>query len=157
MWKAYLKADAWILSKTQDFYLWLLDRTGVYVATCGFAIYAGICTAELLNGGTLWLWLPLLALVGLTMGPKYLMQDRAEHVGFNFIASSMEAWRWRHGLNAAITSCVLLGVILLEPLTMVANLGFLLYGYLMLVRIRDRDKKPFFKPVEKLAVQHGSN
>lgn len=65
MWKAYLKADAWVLSKSQDGYLWLLDRTGVYVATIAFFEYAASCALSILGGSGTILFLCALAVIGL--------------------------------------------------------------------------------------------
>lgn len=47
MWKAYMKGDAWVLSKNQDAYLWLLDRTGVYVGTLLFLCYVYVAVIVL--------------------------------------------------------------------------------------------------------------
>lgn len=149
MQKAYFKLDAWILTKIQVGYLWLLDRTGVYVASLGFSIYAVIGLAEVLDGGWGWLWCLFIVAVGLSLAPRYLMQDKGENNRFNAIAMELTGWRWRHVLTIFLWDITLLALVTLHPWSALANLGFVIYGYLLLVLIRDRDKKPFFKPVEK--------
>ena len=159
MQKAYFKADAWLISKIQDAYLWLLDRTGVYVATLGFGIYVVIGLAEVMDGSMPWLWFVLIALVGLSVVPRYLMQDKGQNERFNALSMAMTEWRWRHLISILIFDMAVVSAITLHPWGILANIGFVLYGYLSLIMIRDRDKKPFFKPVEKqeLALQHGSD
>lgn len=159
MWKVYLKLDAWIISKVQDAYLWLLDRTGVYVATLTFGIYAVVGLSEIMDGGsTLWCGV-LIALVGFSVAPRYLMQDKGENNRFNVISMAMTSWRLRHFIIILMICSSVISAITLHPWAALANLGFVLYGYLFMIMIRDRDKKPFLKPVEKreLALQHGSN
>ena len=159
MWKAYLKLDQKILGVLQDAYLWLLDRTGIYVASTAFLTYAGIAVLEVSGHGSLWVWGPLLALVGLSLGPNYLMQDRAENERFNLIAMLMEGTKWRHVWNIFILQVAVFAIITLDVRFFFVQVGFLIYGYLLLIKIRDRDKKPFLKPAEghDLAVQHGSD
>lgn len=86
MWKVYLKLDAWIISKVQDAYLWLLDRTGVYVATLTFGIYAVVGLSEIMDGGsTLWCGV-LIALVGFSVAPRIsdARQGREQQVQCHF-------------------------------------------------------------------------
>lgn len=156
MWKAYLKADAYILGIIQDAYLWLLDRTGVYVATLCFMIYATAAFVALSTGAPLLFWGPLLLMVGLSMLPRYTLQDKARNEHFNAIALMLQGWLWRHPFQIALSVSMLAETIALEPLQVLIDICFLLYTYMTLVMIRDRDKKPFFKPVEnqELAMQH---
>jgi hypothetical protein len=159
MWQKYLKLDAYVLSKVQDAYLWALDRTGIYVATISFVVYAGIVIMCLSKGYSVWVWLPLLGFVGFSLGPKYLMQDRAENERFNVIAMLMQSSWWRHPLQMSMALFAFIGTVDLDPLEFAIDSGFILYFYLALVMIRDRDKKPFFAPAEtqELAMQHGSD
>lgn len=149
MWKAYLKGDAWVLSKIQDAYLWLLDRVGVYVGTLMFATYVyAAAGAVLARNEPLWLWLILLAMTGWVAGIRYLWQDKAEHERYNMMAMFMEQWRWRHIINVFLGMALIIEIITLSPLAASQEIAFLVYGYLLLIKIRERDKKPFFKPVE---------
>ena len=159
MKKVYFRADTWLISKIQDAYLWLLDRTGIYVATLAFSIYAVICTLEIMDGGTAWIWGAILIFVGLGVVPRYLMQDKGQNERFNALSMALAEWHWRHQLNITIALLGVSSAITLHPWNGLADIGFVLYGYLSLVMIRDRDKKPFFKPVEKqeMALQHGSD
>lgn len=158
MHKAYFKLDAWVIAKIQDAYLWFLDRTGIYVATVGFTVYAVVGISEVLDGGTPWLWGLLLALVGLSLAPRYMMQDKCKNEQFNLIAMAMQDFRGRHLISMTIALIGLLEAVTLHPWSAMADFGFVLYGYLFLIMIRDRNKKPFFKPIENQEVaMHGAN
>lgn len=112
MWKAYLRLDAKIISFFQESYLWLLDRTGIYVATLAFMIYASACAIQVIFlNGPLWLWLPLIALVGLSLSSKYKLQDKGKNELFNFVAMAMEEMWFRHAFNLAVYTIALTEVI----------------------------------------------
>lgn len=148
MWKAYMKGDAWVLSKNQDAYLWLLDRTGVYVGTLLFLCYVYVAVVAVFRQEPIWLWMILLAMAGWVGGVRYLWQDKAQHKRYNSLAMFMEQWRWRHPFNVIIGTVFVGEVVTLNPLAASQEIAFLVYGYLLLIKIRERDKKPFFKPVE---------
>lgn len=151
MRKAYMKVDAWVLSKIQDAYLWLLDRTGVYVGTLMFATYVYVAAGAIFarhESLWLWLWMVLLAMTGWVAGIRYLWQDKAQHERYNSLAMFMEQWRWRHICNVLIGMVLIFEIIILDPLGASSQIAFLVYGYLLLIKIRERDKKPFFKPAE---------
>lgn len=148
MWKAYMKGTAWVLSKIQDAYLWLLDRTGVYVGTLMFVCYVWIAAISVYRGESLWIWMLLLAIVGWVAGVRYLWQDKAQHERYNSLAMFMEQWPWNHVFNIFLGSMFFGFMIMLNPISASQQLAFLLYSYLLMVKIRERDKKPFFKPVE---------
>lgn len=158
MWKAYLGFDAYLIERINTAYLWLLDRTGVYVATLAFITYTAMVALLLANGRSIWFWLPVLAFVGLSMGHKYLMQDKGQNDIFNLGAMQWESWRWRHYFNISIVIFIIVEIIALTPIEAIIDIGFVTYGYLLTIKIRDRDKKPFFEKQEQLAMQeHGSN
>lgn len=147
MWKAYMRVDAWVLFKIQDAYLWLLDRTGVYVGTLMFATYVYVAAGAIFaREESFWLWMVLLAMTGWVAGIRYLWQDRAQHERYNMMAMFMEQWRWRHTFNIFIGMVLIFEIITLNPLAASQEIAFLVYGYLLLIKIREREKKPFFKP-----------
>jgi hypothetical protein len=156
MWKVWLKVDAWILKYIQEIYLWLLDRTGVYVATACFSIYAIVGLSEVAEGGRAWLWGSMLIFAALSLIPKYLMQDRCENERFNAISMAMAGFPWRHWITIPIGLVAIAEVITLHPLSALSDFGFVLYSYLSIIMIRDRDKKPFFEKKQQLAMQEGS-
>lgn len=158
MRKAYMKMDGWIISALQDTYLWLLDRTGVYVATVSFATYTVVAGLNIAQGAfPTWAWIVLLAFVGLSSGHKYLMQDKGKNESLNFSAMRMEEWRWRHSINIALFCFLIIALLALDVVEIIEQLGFLLFGYCFLIKVRDRDKKPLFKKAPQMAIQHGSN
>lgn len=149
MWKAYLRVDAWVLSKIQDAYLWLLDRTGVYVGTLMFVSYVYVVGIFFWAYGTSWILIAILASVGITSGQRYLWQDKGKNERFNAASISIEGWALRHPLNLFVLFFTVFDAVILDPISASSKIVFLLYSYLLIVKIRNRDKKPFFKPAEQ--------
>jgi len=160
MWKAYLTLDQKILALLQESYLWLLDRTGIYVATTTFIVYALCVVIEVfyINSLNSWIWFAVLAFVGLGLGHKYVLQDRGENDRINAVAMFMETLKSRYVLDITFWVFFLTDVISLDPGRAITMLGFLTFNYTYVIKVRDRDKKPFFKTVEKhdLAIERGS-
>ena len=160
MWKAYLKMDGWIISTLQETYLWLLDRTGVYLATVSFTTYAACCIVEVavIDGNfPRWVWGAMLAIVGLSSGHRYYLQDKGNNDQINVTAMEMEGQRLRHVINVMLLNFLLIYLIDLDLVKVAAMVGFILFQYLFVIKVRDRDKKPFFETKQELAPQHGSN
>lgn len=149
MWKAYLKADAWVISKTQEAYLWLFDRTGVYVGTLMFASYTFTVALCFIRSGPAWWLFLFLASIGWTSGVRYLWQDKGEHVRYNAVSLMVERATWRYGFNLFMIACVIFDFLGLHFVQGLEETGFLVYSFLLTTKIRDRDKKPFFEKVEK--------
>src|SRR5256885_11187356 len=81
------RCDERVIRLVQESYLWLLDRTGVYVATLAFGVYALAVWIEVtVLEGEPWLWCAFLAMIGAGNIPKYLMQDKGEITLHNSIA-----------------------------------------------------------------------
>lgn len=161
MLKAYLKFDAYLIERINTIYLWLLDRTGVYVATIMFDAYVVAAATSLCraNGLPIWYWMIILAFIGLFLGPRYLMQDKGEVLRFNIASLVLEKWVGRHVINVILMSFLVLDLLRLEPFDGLIQIIFLLFGYLNIIKIRDREKKPLFEKQERMAMQesHGSN
>ena len=98
MWKAYMKLDERVISLVQESYLWLLDRTGVYVATVAFALYVASVGGQVITGSA-WLTIFLIGITGLFLIHKYLLQDKGKNDLFNAIALQMANMRVRHAFN----------------------------------------------------------
>src|SRR6266436_3880235 len=90
--KIYHAFDQFLLSKVQDGYLWLLDRTGIYVATLmftSFGIGIGISERTVLGG-------VFLAIIGLVSLFPYYLQDKGKNETYNAFAMIAEAGYFRH-------------------------------------------------------------
>src|SRR6266576_961911 len=98
--KIYYAFDQFLLSKVQDGYLWLLDRTGVYVATLIFSSFLvagaiGIFQNKADLGWMIFIGI-CIAIIGLTCLLPYSLQDKGKNETFNAIALSIEAGYTRH-------------------------------------------------------------
>jgi hypothetical protein len=135
----------------EDFYLWWFDRTGVMLATVAMTI---ILIAYFLVGAyTHTICWFLLGLVGLFWGLNYSMQASGNHELCNCYAI---AWR---GATFRLFCTSYNGIVLIigfigSPINWNMQIGtalLLLYGYICCIRLRDRDKKPFFEPKQDFA------
>lgn len=159
MWKAYLRFDKYLLDKIQEGYLYLLDRTGVYVATLLFATFSinpGICilrsSSPILNG-------VFIGIVGVAVMGRYTLQDKGKNEIFNALAMMMEVTKTRHAFQIMLGLLVIPDLIRLDALGFVGTFFMLVYAYLWCVKIRERDRKPFWKPAEgkqELAMERGN-
>ncbi len=151
MWKDYLALDGWIISSLQDFYLWLLDRTGVYVATLMFITYIAGVSPDIIRGHLPWWNLIFIGLVGAIITLPYRRQDRGDVKRYNAFAISLEGMVIRHGFNGLQIGVAVGSIAEGNYLNVAGSLMMLIYQYWWVVKIRERDKKPFLKPAERLA------
>src|SRR5713101_7099110 len=101
MWKTYLKLDNWIISNLQNLYLWLLDRTSIYVATLMFVTYIGGLSPNIIRGKYQWWNCAFIALVGLVVILlPYLKQDKGDIKRYNAFAIQLEGMIIRHVFNS---------------------------------------------------------
>lgn len=151
----YAKLDESAKQAAQNSYLWLLDRTGVYVATVQMAMYLlSGALITLKNGYMPWWIIIFLGLPGVFMGMKYLLQDKGKNDAINAGAMMYEASGFRQFANFYFTTMILLDFILRAGLYDVGfNLILLMIGYVETIKVRDRDKKPFFEKKEQLALE----
>src|SRR6266446_8868224 len=98
--KIYHAFDQFLLSKVQDGYLWLLDRTGVYVATLIFGSFLVAAAIAIFQHKYHTGWMVFIgvciAIIGLTCLLPYSWQDKGKNEIFNAIALSIEAGYGRH-------------------------------------------------------------
>ena len=98
-----------------------------------------------------------MAIVGLSSGHRYYLQDKGNNDQINVTAMEMEGQRLRHVINVMLLNFLLIYLIDLDLVKVAAMVGFNLFQYSFLIKVRDRDKKPFFETKQELAPQHGSN
>jgi hypothetical protein len=157
MYKLYVKLDEYLLALCQETYLWVFDRTGIYVATVMFMLYAVVAALQLLlNQGSPWVWLPLIVFVGLSASTQYRLQDKGP-VPFNAMSLAVRSLPLRFYVNFFMLSLLLAQafslVIRFDLAGFISQVLFVLYGYFQVVLIRDRDKKPFFEKQEQLSTE----
>ena len=153
--KIYYAFDQFLLSKVQDGYLWLLDRTGVYVATLIFGSFLVAAAIGIFQHKTDHGWMVFIgvciAIIGLTCLLPYGLQDKGKNEKFNALALYIEAGYSRHFFVGLQYGFLVMDLIDLDVISIIATIFLIACFILQTVKIRDRDKKPFFKPVERLA------
>ncbi len=150
IWKSYLKLDNWVISNLQNLYLWLLDRTGVYVATLMFVVYVGGLSPDIIRGRFPWWNCALTVLIGLVVILPYLKQDRGEIKRYNAFAIEIEGLIIRHAFNGLQIGIGVGSAIAGNYPSAAGCLAILVYQYLWVIKIRDRNKKPFFEEKKEL-------
>lgn len=155
----FTKSDDWIILNLQVIYLYLLDRTGVYLATLEFALIGAgtiLSFVAVPGAGYRFFLLGLLLFNGAVLGQRYLMQDKAQTKPFNMGALIMRRWVLRHALTGFLAGSIILELFMLDAIGVVNNIVGIVYIYTFLVLIRDREKKPFFETAPKLATESAS-
>lgn len=150
----YSKADLKAIEGFQAFYLWLLDRTGVYLATVNMVLYLvsfGFWITK--DGKVSLIGLALLAIVGLMNMIRYWWQEKEQYDTLNAGAMSFEASRFRQWGNGYFIAITIWDMVFFHALDLCFDLCMLAIQYSMTVKIRERDKKPFFEPKKELAPQ----
>ena len=151
MWKTYLRFDSWMISNLQNLYLWLLDRTGIYVATLMFITYAGSLSPDIIRGKYPWWNCAFIALIGLVVILPYLKQDRGDVKRYNAFAIEIEGLIIRHAFNGLQIGLGVGSAIAGDYLSASGCFLMLIYQYLWVIKIRNRDKKSFFEENKRLA------
>jgi hypothetical protein len=130
----------------ENFYLWWFDRTGVMLATVAMTI---ILIAYFLMGAyTHIVGVFLLGLVGLFWGLNYNMQASGKHELCNGYAIAWRGATFRLFCTFYNGMSLIMGFVV-GPINWNMQIGtvlMILYGYICCIRLRDRDKKPFFEP-----------
>lgn len=157
--KLYRKADGWLLTKAQDAYLWLLDRTGIYVGTIMMACFSivtvyNVATASAFS--TKIILVTLLFFVSLVCIWMYYLQDKGQNEIFNSIALSWEGSTIRHGIFGYQIGGLIADLCVRDYGQAFITLFLVAIIFVQAVKIRDRDKKPFFEKKEEPSLQGAS-
>jgi hypothetical protein len=141
-----MKIDQKLLETTQAAYLWVFDRTGVYVATIGFTIQVSIPFIQSHAKGSLdYMALLLMVFLSVGLGFRYSLQHAGKYEVFNAMARQLDEHRWR-----PLMLGMWLGLILANLITMsgwyafTAFLQLFYFCYVCCWQIRKRE------PPEKL-------
>lgn len=147
-----LRIDAYLIDRTQTAYLWLWDRTGIYVATPMFAACAADHFCYPAQAG----WLRIFGIIvlgwfGLWCGVRYLAQATNDLRRLNAMQRGWAAWSLRPYFILLIVPVFLFqDIVQLNALHTLGDLFFAAWNYLGCVQVRDREPKEFFpslKPV----------
>lgn len=129
--------DDYLVAAAQEIYLWLWDRTGVYVATLLFAAIVG----EQICWGPIKIWgFAFLAIFGATSAYAYMVQAK----DLRLLNSMQRRWR-ENGLRLAFTVMVLYftasDAVKLNAWGSAGSAFLLIWSYLSCVQVRDREPK----------------
>lgn len=146
--------DAKVFAKSQAAYLWLYDRTGIYVGTIGMTTIVAADALTVLHHGKLG---PIvfvnLTIIGFLCGFRYHIQNSEKYEVFNAIARHWHEARWRPVLGFIWIALMFDDLIHQRWLLVAACiLNFCFFGYVLCWQIRKRE------PPEKLVfAPQGSN
>lgn len=146
--------DDYIIRKFQEAYLWVYDWTGIYAAS--------VAAISVIVGnflGTFWIgfnWIQILVMLSnlLILVPYYLDQDRQRYTFYNFRAMIAQRSLFRlaascYLLSSAITALVMTffldGFGIFGISVGIYSLALWIYINLMVVCIREREPKQWFK------------
>lgn len=144
--KRILEADTRMIELTQEAYLWLWDRTGVYVGTL---IFMASVVDHSVHLPMRWFHLLSLGFMGLFSGARYAAQQR------DLRLLNAAALEFRAPWLRSVTLGILFGSVIAD-LTggklwlLLGDLSFAIWTYLACVCVRDREPKDLFQP-RKLA------
>lgn len=135
--------DSAIIARVQDAYLWLYDRSGMYVATCMMVcIFTGMGALTISDGKMDWFRIFVVLLNFVVIIPNYLMQDKQKFIEFNLMAmmlhqSSFRFW-FVHGWLYPI--CVI-DLIMFHWAWAFNQVAVAVFMYLSCIMIREREPK----------------
>lgn len=144
---ALLKSiDSKIIEAVQAAYLWLYDRTGVFLATLTFAtIVADVFCGGLTTGLRLFDFL-FLGYVGLTSAVRYHMQSTGQIAALNLGQLELRnSTIVRPIFIALMLSIIVIATYKSDAWKVASALLALLWQYLFCILIRDREPKDFFE------------
>jgi hypothetical protein len=142
-----LAADTYLIETTQEAYLWLWDRTGVYVATL---IFSAVVCSHVVHGLD-WGSFIGLAIMGAFSTQRYIAQQK-DLRRLNLLALGWRTPWLRLFYLSILFACVVADIAKFRAGELVGDIFFALWNCLACVQVRDRDPKDLFQ-TRKLAVQ----
>ena len=143
-----LAIDAYLIETAQEAYLWLWDRTGIFVATL---IFACVVCEHLAFGRLTWGSFVGLALTGAFATQRYMAQQKDLRL-FNMLGSAWRAPWLRLFYLGILFLCVASDISAFRAGGLVGDVFFVIWNCLACIHVRERDPKDFFQ-TRKLAVQ----
>lgn len=142
----YRKADAWIIAKLNDLYLWSLDWTGVYIGTITFLVGAEQ-VAYWISRDKMWFAAFMLFLMLVNAGLRYYQQAMEQIALYNAGAEWFEKSILRHMLVAFGFGTIIGEGITGHWVSLLDSCATQFLLYLWCIKIRERQKKDFKLPV----------
>jgi hypothetical protein len=138
--------DSRVISMVQDVYLWLWDRTGVYVGTLifAFAVLDKVCLARLDFFDFV-----LVGMMGIWTAGRYLAQANDLRLLNKLARDFSEIWL-RIPAIVLIAGVFIYDVLQMNAWRVASHIFFFCWVYLACIQVRDREPKDFLpslKPV----------
>ena len=143
----YRKADAWLVIKLNDLYLWVYDWTGMFVATFIF-LDMNLVVLACIQRQSMWIGAVVFICSTLISLPRYFLQSKGPEA-YNKIVLAGEGWSFYTRTffvffnGSFLITDAIKGVTWLELASNVANMSL---WFLLVIKIRDRIKKDFKLP-----------
>lgn len=140
IWNLILRTDEVALDWIEAGYLWLMDRTGIYVGTLTFVGWTTPVLVAQIYRGTYWLDYVAVLVFALIGVSQYLAQSKRMHKKWN-----VDAERWRRSSTRAILTLVWVSFLPWDYVRrgipeVASSLLTLAILYLWGVRLRDPEK-----------------
>ena len=153
------RIDNALIQFHQAAYLWLLDRTGVYLGTLMMAnalagnLHMYSSTAERWGfSSRVALFLLCTGLMGMVSARVWLLQKNGAYLAHNLMALRIQTFRIiRGGFFAFMLPVMLEEIYRLEVFSFLDSLLAVSLQYLLCVQLREREPKSFFKESLSLA------
>lgn len=143
------KLDDWVIDHTQNVYLWLLDRTGIYAGT---VMFLAMAASVILEGAPIW-QIIFLGIFGALAAYKYYLQDKKLLTVYNAMADFERNYRVIRAIGIFITLFNVICSVLDQDLWKgCGEAMFVIWWYMLPVKIRDREppEKRFWQPAPQL-------
>lgn len=154
----FLKSlDGKVAASINAAYLWMFDRTGVFVGTIGLLIFAA--NLSMIEWGKapsfLLAVLIIIAAINLViLGYRYWLQGSGNTKIYNAQAAGyLEQVKLRLFFNILCLQTFVLDAVSGDWRGSVLNILIMTYGYIPCILIRDRDKKPWWETRQELAME----
>lgn len=136
------KIDNKIIETLQALYLWIFDWTGIYVATA--ATICVIFARAIIGFSTDIGSLLILAFNIVVLIPAYNMQDKKLYTVYNAQALMLRGFSMRWIVTVFISLLLVQEIIVGDVWQALNSLALLVYVYLTVICIRDREPKEWF-------------
>lgn len=147
-----IKFDTWLITNMEDAYLWIYDRSGVYLGTVGMIAMVISAMVDLVSytdqGFLKGLTIFNVALIGFNMFQINSRQSKEEYLLHNLIADFFRSSKVRCGFFFVFYTFVVLHTIRLDGLKVVSDLAFIVVMVSVTIRLREREPKDWFKAKE---------
>jgi len=147
-------ADDRVTDALQDAYLWVLDRTGIYLSTLMMVVPAEASARLVIDKQAYFIAAIIFVVNAIALHPIYLRQHRGEFKIHNAVAMHLRTtMRWlRLGLIGFLyVPMLMVTVMSVDVVMFLETLGWGIFIYMHGIMLREREPKTFFETAPKFA------